>query len=98
MCFFGFQILPMTFVKINGIHKHEKIFLMDKDGVKMQLVKLVKDGPRYGRRGLGKGWKKFLEDNHLLKIGVPFVLKLIWEDKIPVLKFCSKVTIEQICV
>ncbi|KFK30578.1 hypothetical protein AALP_AA7G280000 [Arabis alpina] len=90
-------ILPITFVKINGIHKQEKIILMNKDGVKKRLVNLVQDGPRQGRRGLGKGWKIFCEDNHVYKIGVPFVLELIWEHKTPILKFCSIKT-QPICV
>lgn len=92
------QILPIEYVKINGINKqHKKIVLMDKHGVK-RLVKLVQDGPKYGRRGLGKGWKIFCEANDVLKIGQPFVLELIWEHTIPVLKFCSKVKIEPIYV
>lgn len=37
----------------------------------------------------------FLYD--VLKIGQPFMLELIWEDSVPVLKFCSKVKVETIC-
>ncbi|ESQ54019.1 hypothetical protein EUTSA_v10026818mg, partial [Eutrema salsugineum] len=83
-------ILPINFVKINGINKHEEIILKDKHGVK-RLTKLTKDGPNYGRRGLGKGWKDFCKANDVFKIGQPFKLELIWEDTIPVLKFCSKI-------
>ncbi|KFK29768.1 hypothetical protein AALP_AA7G176400 [Arabis alpina] len=89
-------ILPTSFVKIHGLHKQEKVILMNKDGRK-RLVNLVQDGPRFGRRGLGKGWKIFCEDNDVNKIGVPFVLELIWEHNIPVLKFCS-IKIEPISV
>ncbi|KAG7545460.1 DNA-binding pseudobarrel domain superfamily [Arabidopsis suecica] len=83
--------LPVEFTKINGItRKHEKIILMDKHGVK-RLTRLVHDGPNYGRRGLGKGWKLFCEANGVLRIGEPFKLKLTWENNTPLLRFCSKV-------
>ena len=90
------QILPATFMKINGIKKQNEIILMDKHGVKW-VTKLVKDGSKYVKRGLGKGWKGFCEANDVLKIGEPFLLELVWEDTLPVLKFCSKVKVETIC-
>ncbi|KAF3595088.1 hypothetical protein DY000_02027729 [Brassica cretica] len=89
-------ILPATFMKINGIKKQNEIILMDKHGVRW-VTKLVKDGSKYGKRGLGKGWKGFCEANDVLKIGQPFLLELVWEDTLPVLKFCSKVKVETIC-
>ncbi|XP_033143854.1 B3 domain-containing protein REM10 isoform X3 [Brassica rapa] len=89
-------ILPATFMKINGIKKQNEIILMDKHGVRW-VTKLVKDGSKYGKRGLGKGWKDFCEANDVLKIGEPFLLELVWEDTLPVLKFCSKVKVETIC-
>ncbi|KAJ0262925.1 B3 domain-containing protein REM6 [Hirschfeldia incana] len=89
-------ILPAIFMKINGINRQNEIILMDKHGVK-RLTKLVKDGSKYGKRGLGKGWKDFCEANDVLKIGQPFRLELVWEDSVPVLKFCSKVKVETIC-
>ncbi|WZZ76553.1 hypothetical protein YC2023_087923 [Brassica napus] len=81
-------ILPATFMKINGIKRQNEIILMDKHGVRW-VTKLVKDGSKYGKRGLGKGWKDFCEANDVLKIGQPFLLELVWEDTLPVLKFCS---------
>ncbi|CAD5329660.1 unnamed protein product [Arabidopsis thaliana] len=90
--------LPVEFTKINGINNnHKEIILMDKHGVK-RLTKLVHDGPNYGRRGLGKGWKLFCEANDVLKIGQPFKLKLMWEKNTPLLRFCSKVKEEPIYV
>ncbi|XP_010445028.1 PREDICTED: B3 domain-containing protein REM10-like [Camelina sativa] len=60
--------LPVEFTKINGINNnHKKIILEDKHGVK-RLIKLVRDGPNYGRRGLGKGWKLFCKANDVLKL------------------------------
>ncbi|CAA7015276.1 unnamed protein product [Microthlaspi erraticum] len=88
-------ILPNAFVRINGINKHKKIILMDKHGVK-RLTNVLTNGRK--SRGLGKGWKDFCHANDVLKIGEPFELELIWEDAIPVLKFCSKVKIEPISV
>lgn len=87
------QVLPNVFVKINGINKHKKIVLLDKHGVK-RLTNLLTNG-RESKR-LGKGWKDFCQANDVLKIGEPFELELIWEDAVPVLKFCSKVKIEPI--
>lgn len=101
LCFWFWNLvqnLPVEFTKINGItRKHEKIILMDKHGVK-RLTRLVHDGPNYGRRGLGKGWKLFCEANDVLKIGEPFTLKLTWENNTPLLRFCSKVKEEPIYV
>ncbi|KAG2244274.1 hypothetical protein Bca52824_093871 [Brassica carinata] len=82
-------------MNINGINKKNEIILMDKHGVK-RVTKLVKDGSKYGKRRLGKGWKDFCKANDVLKIGQPFMLELIWEDSVPVLKFCSKVEVETI--
>uniref|UniRef100_M4D176 TF-B3 domain-containing protein n=1 Tax=Brassica campestris TaxID=3711 RepID=M4D176_BRACM len=82
-------ILPIAFTNINGLNKYKEIILMDKHGVK-RLTKLVQDGPHNNRRGLGKGWKLFCEANDVFKIGESFVLELVWEDTVPVLKFCSK--------
>ncbi|XP_019086660.1 PREDICTED: B3 domain-containing protein REM7 isoform X1 [Camelina sativa] len=82
--------LPVEFTKINGINNnHKKIILEDKHGVK-RLIKLIRDGPNNGRRGLGKGWKLFCRANDVLKVGEPFQLKLLWENKTPLLKFWSK--------
>ncbi|KAF2549992.1 hypothetical protein F2Q68_00037703 [Brassica cretica] len=89
-------ILPATFMKINGIKRQNEIILMDKHGVRW-VTKLVKDGSKYGKRGLGKGWKDFCEANDVLKIGEPFMLELIWENTLPVLKFGFKVKVETIC-
>lgn len=91
------QILPIAFTNINGLNKYKEIILMDKHGVK-RLTKLVQDGPHNNRRGLGKGWKLFCEANDVFKIGESFVLELVWEDTVPVLKFCSKVKVETVDV
>ena len=58
---------------------------MDKHGVKC-VTKLVRDGSKYGKRGLGKGCKDFCEANDVLKIGQPFMSELVWEDSVPVLR------------
>ncbi|CAH8387439.1 unnamed protein product [Eruca vesicaria subsp. sativa] len=84
------QILPIAFTNINKLNKYKEIILMDKHGVQ-RLTKLVQDGPHNRRRGLGKGWKLFCEANDVFEIGKSFVLELMWEDTVPVLKFCSKV-------
>ncbi|EOA16762.1 hypothetical protein CARUB_v10004975mg [Capsella rubella] len=90
--------LPVEFTRVNGItNKHEKIILEDKHGVK-RLTKLVRDGPDHRKRGLGKGWKLFCSVNDVLKVGEPFTLKLLWENRTPLLKFCSKVKEEPIYV
>lgn len=67
-------------MKINGIKKQNEIILKDKHGVRW-VTKLVKDGSKYGKRGLGKGWKGFCEANDVLKIGQPFLLELVWFGK-----------------
>ncbi|KAH0894807.1 hypothetical protein HID58_057236, partial [Brassica napus] len=86
-------ILPIAFTNTNGLSNYKEIILMDKHGVK-RLTKLVQDGPHNNRKGLGKGWKFFCEANDVFKIGESFVLELVWEDTVPVLKFCSKVKVE----
>ncbi|KAJ0247414.1 B3 domain-containing protein REM6 [Hirschfeldia incana] len=90
-------ILPIAFTNTNGLNKFKEIILMDKHGVK-RLTKLVQDGPHHNRKGLGKGWKLFCEANDVFKIGESFVLELMWEDTVPVLKFCSKVKVETVDV
>ncbi|KAL1210415.1 B3 domain-containing protein REM10 [Cardamine amara subsp. amara] len=91
-------ILPVEFTTTNGIKKeHKKIILVDKHGVK-KVTRLVYDGPTYKRRGLGKGWKHFCEANGVFKIGESFVLELIWENRLPVLRFCHNVKMEPIYV
>ncbi|CDY63640.1 BnaC07g50950D [Brassica napus] len=72
-------------MNINGIKKQNEIILMDKHGVKC-VTKLVRDGSKYGKRGLGKGCKDFCEANDVLKIGQPFMSELVWEDSVPVLR------------
>lgn len=90
-------ILPIAFTNTNGLSNYKEIILMDKHGVK-RLTKLVQDGPHNNRKGLGKGWKFFCEANDVFKIGDSFVLELVWEDTVPVLKFCSKVKVETVDV
>ncbi|CAH2077345.1 unnamed protein product [Thlaspi arvense] len=83
-------VLPLGFTMINGIYKHDKIILMDKHGEKL-VTSFVKDGSKYGKRGLGKGWKVFCEANDI-EIGQRFVLELIWEDATPVLNWILEFT------
>ncbi|KAF8103845.1 hypothetical protein N665_0183s0022 [Sinapis alba] len=83
--------LPLGFTRVNGINKPGKITLLDKDGVKKQVVDLLEQNRNTRIMRLGKGWREFCE-SHGVKVGDSFLLKLIWEDKeaIPVLKFCTK--------
>lgn len=91
------QILPIAFTNTNGLNQYKEIILKDKHGVK-RLTKLVQDGPHNKRRGLGRGWKLFCEANGVFEIGGSFVLELMWEDTVPVLKFCYKVKVETVDV
>ncbi|KAF8049701.1 hypothetical protein N665_2142s0004 [Sinapis alba] len=90
-------ILPIAFTNTNGLNQYKEIILKDKHGVK-RLTKLVQDGPHNKRRGLGRGWKLFCEANGVFEIGGSFVLELMWEDTVPVLKFCYKVKVETVDV
>ncbi|KAJ4916582.1 B3 domain-containing protein REM17 [Raphanus sativus] len=81
--------LPMSFTRANGINKPRKIQLLGKDGVKKQMVDLLKTRST-GRMRIGKGWREF-RDAHGVKVGESFLLELIWEEEaIPVLKFCTE--------
>ncbi|KAF8103847.1 hypothetical protein N665_0183s0024 [Sinapis alba] len=82
--------LPLSFTRMNGISKPRNIMLLGKDGVKKQVVDLLKNKST-GTMRIGKGWREFC-DAHGIKVGESFMLELIWEDKeaIPVLKFCTK--------
>ncbi|WZZ16678.1 hypothetical protein YC2023_109767 [Brassica napus] len=84
-------MLPLDFTRVNGINKPGKITLLDKDGVKKQVVDLLDQNRNIGIMRLGKGWREFC-DAHGVKVGQSFLLELIWEDEeaIPVLKFCTK--------
>lgn len=78
------QSLPSLFVKDNGINKPGEIYLLDKNGRKW-LTSLLLD--KKGTMALGKGWKEFFKAN-VLKTS--FTLKLIWEDRTPVLSLCGE--------
>ncbi|KAH0878496.1 hypothetical protein HID58_065890 [Brassica napus] len=84
-------MLPLGFTRVNGINKPGKITLLDKDGVKKQVVDLLDQNRNIGIMRLGKGWREFC-DAHGVKVGQSFLLELIWEDEEanPVLKFCTK--------
>ncbi|KFK32619.1 hypothetical protein AALP_AA6G267200, partial [Arabis alpina] len=77
--------LPAWFTKDNGINKPGMITLLGKDGIK-HPTKLLLDKVN-AVMALGGGWKPFVEENGL-KTGDSFTLKLIWEDKTPVLSLC----------
>ncbi|KAF2548101.1 hypothetical protein F2Q70_00020799, partial [Brassica cretica] len=81
--------LPLAFTRMNGINKPRKIMLLGKDGVKKQVVDLLKNKSS-GTMRIGKGWREFC-DAHGVKVGESFQLELFREDEesIPVLKFCA---------
>ncbi|KAJ4916583.1 B3 domain-containing protein REM17 [Raphanus sativus] len=81
--------LPLAFTRMNCINKPRKITLLGIDGVKKQVVNLLKNKSS-GTMRIGKGWREFC-DAHGVKVGESFLLELIWEDNeaIPVLKFCT---------
>lgn len=74
---------------MNCINKPIKIMLLGKDGVKKQVVDLLKNKST-GAMRFGKGWREFC-DAHGVKVGESFQLELFREDEeaIPVLKFCT---------
>ena len=74
---------------MNDINKPRKIMLLGKDGVKKQVVDLLKNKSS-GTMRIGKGWREFC-DAHGVKVGESFQLELFREDEesIPVLKFCT---------
>ncbi|KAJ4916585.1 B3 domain-containing protein REM12 [Raphanus sativus] len=84
-------MLPLDFTRVNGINKPGKMILLDKDGVKKQVVDLLEHNRNTGIMRIGKGWKEFCEA-HGVKVGESFLLELIRakEEVIPVLKFCTK--------
>ncbi|KAJ0257779.1 B3 domain-containing protein REM17 [Hirschfeldia incana] len=83
-------MLPLGFTRANGINKPGKIYLLDKDGVKKQVVDLLEQNRNKGIMRLGKGWREFC-DAHGVKVGESFVLELIREEEaIPVIQFCTK--------
>ncbi|KAG5385499.1 hypothetical protein IGI04_036969 [Brassica rapa subsp. trilocularis] len=81
--------LPLAFTRMNCINKPIKIMLLGKDGVKKQVVDLLKNKST-GAMRFGKGWREFC-DAHGVKVGESFQLELFREDEeaIPVLKFCT---------
>ncbi|KAL0733886.1 hypothetical protein Bca4012_010096 [Brassica carinata] len=80
--------LPLEFTKGNGIKKAETIQMIDRYGTKWSTSLLMSRKKR-GAMSLGKGCKGFCEVNGV-KMGESFVLELVWEDTVPVLRFCSK--------
>ncbi|KAJ0233291.1 B3 domain-containing protein REM10 [Hirschfeldia incana] len=80
--------LPLEFTKGNGIKNAEKIKMIDRYGTTWSTSLLMNKKKR-GALILGKGCKGFCEVNGV-KMGESFVLELVWEDTVPVLKFCSK--------
>lgn len=82
------QNLPLEFTKGNGIKKAEKIKMIDRYGTTWSTSLLMNKKKR-GEMKLGKGCKGFCEVNGV-RMGESFVLELVWEDTVPVLKFCYK--------
>ncbi|KAL0897686.1 hypothetical protein Bca101_081647 [Brassica carinata] len=80
--------LPLEFTKGNGINKAGKITMRDRFGIKWSTLLLMNKNERR-TMSLGRNWKGFCEVNDV-KMGESFVLELVWEDTVPVLKFCSK--------
>ncbi|KAF2618425.1 hypothetical protein F2Q68_00042006, partial [Brassica cretica] len=80
--------LPLEFTKGNGIKNAEKIKMIDRYGTTWS-TSLLMDKKKRGAMKLGKGCIRFCEVNGV-KMGESFVLELVWEDTVPVLKFCSK--------
>ncbi|XP_009117102.1 B3 domain-containing protein REM10 isoform X2 [Brassica rapa] len=80
--------LPLEFTKGNGIKKAEKIKMIDRYGTTWSTSLLMNKKKR-GEMKLGKGCKGFCEVNGV-RMGESFVLELVWEDTVPVLKFCYK--------
>ncbi|KAL1221449.1 B3 domain-containing protein REM10 [Cardamine amara subsp. amara] len=81
--------LPLEFTKANGINKAGMITMLDRYGAKWS-TSLLMDKNKTGTMTLGRGSKGFCEVNGV-KMNESFVLELIWEDSVPILKFCSKV-------
>ncbi|KAL0653399.1 hypothetical protein Bca4012_096090 [Brassica carinata] len=81
-------MLPLEFTKGNGIKNAEKIKMIDRYGTTWS-TSLLMDKKKRGAMKLGKGCIRFCEVNGV-KMGESFVLELVWEDTVPVLKFCSK--------
>ncbi|XP_020885718.1 B3 domain-containing protein REM10 isoform X2 [Arabidopsis lyrata subsp. lyrata] len=79
--------LPVEFIKGNGINKAGKITMLDRYDAKWPTSLLM---DKRGTMSLGRGSKGFCEVNGV-KMNESFVLELIWEDTVPLLKFCSKV-------
>ncbi|XP_010429457.1 PREDICTED: B3 domain-containing protein REM10-like [Camelina sativa] len=79
--------LPLEFTKANGINKAGKITMLDIYGSRWRTSLLMDNR---GTMSLGKGSNGFCEV-HGVKMYESFVLELIWEDTVPLLKFCSKV-------
>ncbi|KAG7567584.1 DNA-binding pseudobarrel domain superfamily [Arabidopsis thaliana x Arabidopsis arenosa] len=71
----------------NGINKAGKITMLDRYDAKWPMPLLM---DKRGTMSLGRGSKGFCEVNGV-KMNESFVLELIWEDTVPLLKFCSKV-------
>ncbi|EOA26881.1 hypothetical protein CARUB_v10022974mg [Capsella rubella] len=80
--------LPLEFMKAIGINKAGKITMVDRYGGRWSTPLLM--DKRSGTMSLGRGSKGFCEINGV-KMNESFVLELIWEDTVPILKFCSKV-------
>ncbi|CAA0371032.1 unnamed protein product [Arabidopsis thaliana] len=79
--------LPFEFMKRNGIKKAGKITMVDRYDAKWRTSLLM---DKIGTMSLGRGSKGFCEVNGV-EMNESFVLELIWEDTVPLLKFCSKV-------
>ncbi|CAN7094216.1 unnamed protein product [Brassica rapa subsp. narinosa] len=71
--------LPLAFTRMNCINKPIKIMLLGKDGVKKQVVDLLKNKST-GAMRFGKGWREFC-DAHGVKVGESFQLELFREDE-----------------
>ncbi|XP_010548552.1 PREDICTED: putative B3 domain-containing protein REM15 [Tarenaya hassleriana] len=79
--------LPIPFTRENRIEPGQ-IILVGRGGAKWP-INLMKENKR-PQMSLGKGWREFREANGL-KPNVTFVLELIWQGSIPLLKLCSHV-------
>lgn len=82
------QNLPLEFTEGNRINKAGKVRMLDRYGAKW-LTSLLMDKNKGGTMSLGQNWKGFCEVNGV-KMNESFVLELLWEDTVPVLKFCYK--------
>ncbi|XP_024014114.1 B3 domain-containing protein REM10 [Eutrema salsugineum] len=79
---------PLQFTKENGIKKAGRITMLDRYGTRWKTSLLMNKNQR-GTMSLGRNWKGFCEINGV-KMDESFVLELVWEERVPILKFCSK--------